>query len=109
MQGSAYHVIKTAATWMDKKEELTKSFGVKETYQNLYHQAKNLCLVNVCSYFENLRYTLDKSNTKYEFDVSKSVEFSPKTNEYIILITFLNSISPNLASIIYSRQISTYR
>ena len=62
---------------------------------------------NVSEYFKNLRNILDKLNNKYEFDTNKAQEFTPSTNELIILKTFLNGIHPSLSIIMYSRGIST--
>ncbi|XP_050337870.1 putative uncharacterized protein DDB_G0289263 [Bactrocera neohumeralis] len=112
IQGPALAVIRTLgqeATWPDIKEELIKNFGIKETYHNLYHQAVNLRNYNVSNYFYNLKNILDKLNTKYEQDNNKPPEFKPSINESLILKTFLNGIEPNLASIIYSRNITCLR
>ncbi|XP_049315756.1 homeobox protein 2-like [Bactrocera dorsalis] len=112
IQGPALAAIRTLgqeATWPEIKEEPIKNFGIKETYHNLYHQAVNLRNYNVSNYFYNLRNILDKLNTKYEQDNNKPPEFNPSINESLILKTFLNGIEPNLASIIYSRNITCLR
>lgn len=70
-QDPALHAMRTLGqefTWKDIEEELDKSFGVKETYQNFYHQAVNLKNHNVNNYFHNLRNIFDKLNAKYEQD-----------------------------------------
>lgn len=99
IQGPALQVVRALgpeSTWVRIKEELIKNFNMKN-------------FNNVSEYFKNLRNILDKLNTKYEFDINKPLEFSPPTNESIVLKTFLNGIHPNLASIVYSRNISTLR
>lgn len=113
IQGDALQTIRTlgtSPTWEQIKTELTRSFGVRETYHSLYHQAVS-CRNNnnVSEYFNKLKDILDKLNSKYEFDVEKPVEFSPSVNESIVLKTFINGIDPSLASIILSRNISNLR
>lgn len=113
IQGDALQTIRTLGTnptWEQIKVELTRSFGVRETYHHLYHQAVSLKnFNNVSEYFYKLKDILDKLNSKYEQDAEKPMEFSPSVNESIILKTFINGIDPSLASIILSRNINTLR
>ena len=114
IQGAALNVIRTLgtdATWADIKNVLVSSFGVRDSYHQLYHQALSARNNNnqVREYFATLRNILNRLNEKYEYDVSKPVEFKPRTNESIILRTFLNNIDPHLASIIITRDIKNLR
>lgn len=112
IQGQALDVIRTLgtdATWDVIKVELINNFGVRETYHQLYHQAISLRNFNVRNYFTSLRSILAKLNEKFEQDIKKPTAFAPKTNESIILRTFLDNLDPHLSSVILSRNITTLR
>lgn len=113
IQGEALKAIRTlgnSTTWTTIKQELIKSFGVKDTYYGLHQKAMSTRnYLNVSDYFHKLKNILDDLNTKYEFDVQKPKEFSPLANENAILNIFLNGIDPSLSCIIHSRKISNLR
>lgn len=112
IQGAALQAIRTLGphpTWERTKQELVKNFGVRETYHNLHYQAINTKNYYVSDYYEKLKCILDKLNTKYEFDLNKPIEFSPRINEGVILKIFINGINPNYSSIILSRNIQNLR
>lgn len=112
IQGDALDVIRTLGTeasWDQIKAELINNFGVKESYFQLYHKALSLRNSNVSDYFCKLKDILGKLNEKFAYDETKPVEFCPKTNENVILRTFLDNIDPNLASVIISRNCKSIR
>lgn len=112
IQGPALDVIRTLgpdASWEQIKTALTNEFGVKETYHQLYQKAFSAKNFQVREYFLTLRNILARLNEKYEYDIQRPVEFSPRNNEAIILKTFINNIDPNLASIILNRNLNNLR
>ncbi|XP_055374910.1 uncharacterized protein MAL13P1.304-like [Condylostylus longicornis] len=87
------------ATWDNMKEILVNNFGVKETYHQLYQEALSIKVQSVSSVsevFNKLKVILGKLNEKYEFDVNKPKEFSPKTNESSLREAYNTLTSSNL-------------
>lgn len=112
IQGKALHTIRTLpldANWTAIKEILIRNFGIKETYHQLYQEALTARNKHITDYFTVLLNILSKLNEKYEYDVSKPLEFSPSYTEKIILRTFLNNIDANLAAVIINRNITSLR
>lgn len=112
IQGAALEVIQTlgsGATWEEIKQELVNNFGVQKSYHQLYHEAFSARNYQVRDYYNILKIILSQLNEKYEHDIKKPNEFNPKTNESLILKTFLDNIDPNLASIVLNRNVKTLR
>lgn len=79
-------------TWDSIKNQLKKSFGVRESYLRLKEEADSIKFHTVSQIYSDLSKILDKLNLKYKLDDSKPIEYEIKNNENSILEKFLGKI-----------------